>query len=141
MAIAFMPAIAGRAGGHGPRRRLGSWELPCTPALPRRWRSRSLLLAGAALTAQAGVYLYTTARGKLRVWERELDRLALHGDEYLLDLGCGRGAVLVAAAGGSRPGVRSALTYGAAKTKAATRSRQHEPTRTRQASLAGSSFT
>jgi ubiquinone/menaquinone biosynthesis C-methylase UbiE len=42
--------------------------------------------------------MHTTVRGKLRVWERELDRLGLRGDEYLLDLGCGRGAVLVAAA-------------------------------------------
>jgi ubiquinone/menaquinone biosynthesis C-methylase UbiE len=37
-------------------------------------------------------------RGKLQIWERELDRLALRGDERLLDLGCGRGAVLIAAA-------------------------------------------
>jgi ubiquinone/menaquinone biosynthesis C-methylase UbiE len=37
--------------------------------------------------------------GKLRVWRRELDRAALKGDEQLLDLGCGRGAVLIEAAG------------------------------------------
>jgi SAM-dependent methyltransferase len=40
----------------------------------------------------------TTLRGKLRVWRRELDRIGLNGDEQLLDLGCGRGAVLIAAA-------------------------------------------
>jgi SAM-dependent methyltransferase len=57
-----------------------------------------LALAGAALTATAGTYLHTTLRGKLRVWERELDRLGLNGDEQLLDLGCGRGAVLIQAA-------------------------------------------
>jgi SAM-dependent methyltransferase len=56
-------------------------------------------LAPAAMClASAGVYLHTTVRGKLRVWERELDRVGLHGDEHLLDLGCGRGAVLIAAA-------------------------------------------
>jgi SAM-dependent methyltransferase len=38
------------------------------------------------------------ARGKLRVWERELDLAGLKGNEQLLDLGCGRGAVLIAAA-------------------------------------------
>ena len=50
------------------------------------------------MLAQASVYVHTTVRGKLRVWERELDRLGLRGHERLLDLGCGRGAVLVAAA-------------------------------------------
>ncbi len=53
---------------------------------------------GTVLLANAGVYLHTTLRGKLRIWERELDRLRLTGDEQLLDLGCGRGAVLIAAA-------------------------------------------
>lgn len=53
---------------------------------------------GALLLANAGVYLRTTLRGKLRIWERELDRAGLRGDERLLDLGCGRGAVLIAAA-------------------------------------------
>ena len=53
---------------------------------------------GALLLANTGVYLHTTLRGKLRVWERELDLAGLRGDERLLDLGCGRGAVLIAAA-------------------------------------------
>jgi ubiquinone/menaquinone biosynthesis C-methylase UbiE len=54
--------------------------------------------AAAALLASTGVYLHTTLRGKLRIWQRELDRAALRGDEELLDLGCGRGAVLIEAA-------------------------------------------
>jgi SAM-dependent methyltransferase len=64
------------------------------------WRPGQIALAaaGAVLLASTGVYLHTTLRGKLRVWERELDRVGLKGDEQLLDLGCGRGAVLVAAA-------------------------------------------
>ncbi|HEX8006742.1 MAG TPA: class I SAM-dependent methyltransferase [Trebonia sp.] len=53
---------------------------------------------GTVLLAFTGVYLHTTLRGKLRVWERELDRAGLNGNEQLLDLGCGRGAVLVEAA-------------------------------------------
>ncbi|MET7467459.1 class I SAM-dependent methyltransferase [Micromonospora sp. NPDC005686] len=65
-----------------------------------RWRRgrAATALAGAVLLSSTAVYLHTTLRGKLRVWERELDRIALKGDERLLDLGCGRGAVLIAAA-------------------------------------------
>ena len=37
-------------------------------------------------------------RGKFEVWARLLTELALRGDERVLDLGCGRGAVLLAAA-------------------------------------------
>ena len=43
-------------------------------------------------------YLYTTRRGKFRVWADLLLQLGLRGDEHLLDLGCGRGAVLLMAA-------------------------------------------
>src|SRR5215475_6566560 len=43
-------------------------------------------------------YAYTTLVGKFHVWARILDELGLGGDEDLLDLGCGRGAVLLAAA-------------------------------------------
>lgn len=57
-------------------------------------------LIGALYTlASATSYVFTTRRGKFEVWQRELDRLALRGDENLLDLGCGRGAVLMMAAG------------------------------------------
>jgi SAM-dependent methyltransferase len=44
-------------------------------------------------------FLYTTRRGKFLEWERILDRLDLRGDERVLDMGCGRGAVLTAVAG------------------------------------------
>ena len=40
-------------------------------------------------------YLYTTRAGKFRVWANILTSLNLHGDESALDLGCGRGAVLL----------------------------------------------
>lgn len=43
-------------------------------------------------------FLYTTRRGKFLEWERILDRLQLRGDERVLDMGCGRGAVLTAVA-------------------------------------------
>jgi SAM-dependent methyltransferase len=55
-------------------------------------------LSGAFLLASAGSYLYTTRAGKLRAWDELLDELHLTGDERILDLGCGRGAVLLLAA-------------------------------------------
>jgi len=41
---------------------------------------------------------HTTLRGKFLVWADLLDKLNLRGDERILDLGCGRGAVLLMAA-------------------------------------------
>jgi SAM-dependent methyltransferase len=73
--------------------------LACFLAAARLRRGRiATSAAGTILLAFSGIYLHTTLRGKLRVWERELDRANLKGNEQLLDLGCGRGAVLVAAA-------------------------------------------
>jgi SAM-dependent methyltransferase len=43
-------------------------------------------------------YLHTTLRGKFLVWNEVLATASLHGDERVLDLGCGRGAVLLLAA-------------------------------------------
>ena len=43
-------------------------------------------------------FFYTTRRGKFLEWERILDRAHLSGDEMVLDMGCGRGAVLTAVA-------------------------------------------
>lgn len=42
--------------------------------------------------------MYATLRGKLVVWAREVDALDLTGAEHVLDLGCGRGAVLLTVA-------------------------------------------
>ena len=49
-------------------------------------------------------FLYTTRRGKFRVWNDLLDALDLRGDERVLDMGCGRGAVLTAVARRLRSG-------------------------------------
>jgi arsenite methyltransferase len=54
--------------------------------------------ANAVIITTVAFYLHTTRAGKFAVWARVLDELRLHGDEMLLDLGCGRGAVLLAAA-------------------------------------------
>jgi arsenite methyltransferase len=67
-------------------------------------RRRRPLLATATGIAAAGLaeltagFLYTTLRGKFAVWSELLDQLDLGGDEQLLDVGCGRGAVLLLAA-------------------------------------------
>jgi SAM-dependent methyltransferase len=66
-------------------------------------RGRPLLaavsgLVGADLGAVTASYLYSTRRGKFEVWAELLDELDLRGDEHVLDIGCGRGAVLLLAA-------------------------------------------
>jgi arsenite methyltransferase len=43
-------------------------------------------------------YIYTTRWGKFQVWAKLLSQLELRDDEHLLDMGCGRGAVLLMAA-------------------------------------------
>lgn len=100
--------LRGMAGTHAPRYGVDAAPVPAVlgaagvvcGVVAVRWR-RGRVAAGAAaglLLATAGVYLHTTLRGKFRVWERILDDAGLKGDERLLDLGCGRGAVLIAAA-------------------------------------------
>lgn len=53
---------------------------------------------GIVMLIQLALYVHSTRRGKFEVWEQVLDDLRLHGDERILDMGCGRGAVLLAAA-------------------------------------------
>ena len=56
-------------------------------------------IVGAALILACAMFgLHASLRGKFVVWEELLDGLALHGDEQVLDIGCGRGAVLLAVA-------------------------------------------
>jgi arsenite methyltransferase len=57
-----------------------------------------LLSVVAFLAAVLGFYLHSTLRGKFIVWADLLNQLNLRGDERILDLGCGRGAVLLMAA-------------------------------------------
>lgn len=57
-----------------------------------------LLVVGAVFAVQVLIFMHTTLRGKLKAWQQLLDDLHLVGDEQLLDMGCGRGAVLLAAA-------------------------------------------
>jgi ubiquinone/menaquinone biosynthesis C-methylase UbiE len=58
----------------------------------------ALTLYGVFFLANAASFLYTTRRGKFQVWGEILDDLRLTGGEKVLDMGCGRGAVLTAVA-------------------------------------------
>ncbi len=55
-------------------------------------------VGGAAVAGSAASYLYSTGPGKRAIWAQLLDELGLRGDEHVLDVGCGRGAVLMLAA-------------------------------------------
>lgn len=55
-------------------------------------------VAGAAIAMTAGLFVRATRVGKFEIWARLLEDLKLVGDETVLDLGCGRGAVLLTAA-------------------------------------------
>jgi arsenite methyltransferase len=72
-------------------------------ALVSWWNGRGhaatmFALYAAFFLANAASFFHTTRRGKFIVWEEILDGLRLRGDERVLDMGCGRGAVLTAVA-------------------------------------------
>jgi SAM-dependent methyltransferase len=96
---------------HGQPRRNGSYGIDAPYLLPIPVLliaanvidgviSRSVwpFAVGGIVAASAGSGLYASRRGKFAVWAELLDGLALRGDERVLDLGCGRGAVLLMAA-------------------------------------------
>lgn len=56
------------------------------------------LLAGAGAIVMAALMVWSGKVGKLRFRERLIDSLALHGTETVVDVGCGRGLLLTAAA-------------------------------------------
>ncbi len=55
-------------------------------------------LMALVLLGQAGCYLHATRRGKFVIWRRIIDEMDMKGDEQLLDVGCGRGMVMLTAA-------------------------------------------
>jgi arsenite methyltransferase len=56
------------------------------------------IVSGAFGSLTAALMLHSSFRGKLRERDRLLSGLALQGDERVLDLGCGRGLLMVGAA-------------------------------------------
>jgi arsenite methyltransferase len=73
------------------------------------WRQTGAVLTPPLVAAvffwlNAASFCYTTRRGKFEEWTRILDELHLRGDERVLDIGCGRGAVLTAVAKRLRTG-------------------------------------
>ncbi len=56
------------------------------------------LVGVALILACCLLAVHASRAGKFVVWNRLLDGLGLHGDEKIVDLGCGRGALLVSAA-------------------------------------------
>jgi arsenite methyltransferase len=74
------------------------WDGEGAEGMPNRISVLAPAFAGLWLFLNAGFYTYTTRAGKFAVWAELLDRLELKGDERLLDVGCGRGAVLLMAA-------------------------------------------
>jgi SAM-dependent methyltransferase len=55
----------------------------------------AFLVAMVVTGGTAAFMVYSSVRGKKRLWARTLDELQLAGDERTLDVGCGRGLVLV----------------------------------------------
>jgi SAM-dependent methyltransferase len=55
-------------------------------------------VVAAGVAGCCGFGLYASRRGKFFVWSELLCQLELRGDEHVLDLGCGRGTVLLLAA-------------------------------------------
>jgi ubiquinone/menaquinone biosynthesis C-methylase UbiE len=79
---------------------LSVWGL-CSGEMNSTPHAISIFAPGVAalwLFLNAGFFVYATRVGKFDVWAELLDRLELKGDERLLDIGCGRGAVLLMAA-------------------------------------------
>ncbi|OBH26947.1 methyltransferase [Mycobacterium sp. E342] len=64
----------------------------------KRLKAALTATAAVGIASSAALYAYATKVGKFVVWDRVLDDLRFAGDETVLDLGCGRGAVLLAAA-------------------------------------------
>jgi arsenite methyltransferase len=93
--------VVGNAAG-GAAALAGAWV--GWAALRRRHRVPAAVLGawlalwGTVAVAQAGLMVRSSRTGKLKERDRLLDQLPWRGDERVLDVGCGRGLLLVGAA-------------------------------------------
>jgi arsenite methyltransferase len=76
-------------------------SVPAAAVLATSWQAIATnsawpLIGVALILGCVGLSVHAALRGKFVVWEEVLG--FLHGDERLLDIGCGRGAVLMTAA-------------------------------------------
>src|SRR5580658_10434472 len=71
---------------------IAEWRMPTGAAAP------TFAVYFVFFLANTISFFYTTRHGKFLEWERILDGTHLRGDEMVLDMGCGRGAVLTAVA-------------------------------------------
>jgi arsenite methyltransferase len=62
------------------------------------WSARTFAVIGAILLIEAGLMIYNALRGKFRHRDRVLAHILWRGDERVLDVGTGRGLLLVGAA-------------------------------------------
>jgi arsenite methyltransferase len=92
--------ISARAQGIGLGAHAAALAVWAVISFARGRRLMAALAAGSSALISATVvwYMYATRTGKFVVWDGILDDLRLRGDETALDLGCGRGAVLLATA-------------------------------------------
>lgn len=69
-----------------------------TAMTPWRVAAVAPFVGAVSFAFSTAMYAHSTKRGKFEVWAELLDEVKLRGDERVLDLGCGRGAVLLAVA-------------------------------------------
>lgn len=91
----------------------GAVRIPAGASEVRVEVARSGLPIGLTCLAMAIWMVWSSRFGKLRERERLLGTLAWNGDEEVLDVGCGRGLMLVGAAKRLRAGRAVASTCGA----------------------------
>jgi arsenite methyltransferase len=65
---------------------------------PPRFAEIALLAVGIYFVSAAGAMVWYSKVGKLRIRDQILDSIPWRGDEMVLDVGCGRGLLLVGAA-------------------------------------------
>ena len=75
----------------------------------------------AAVIACISLAFYAATKGKFVVWEKLLNNFGFKGDEQVLDIGCGRGAVLLLAAKHLTTGKAVGIDSGNVKTSLETR--------------------